>query len=229
MQALIQRRVLLTGLLPMAHGVPTLLSLESRTTIPGMAPFTMGWSLPYWSVTEKMAYNWISRAFPQPNSILSDLLFYVKLTHKDIQYNKRFQKRLQKRNHNFQYKLCVYLWQPHYATLIGLKLLWSSNIFFTHVRITLQLWVTICGSYNKYVNIREAKNFIAENIRSLEKTINEKVPDRTTLTVVRAAVDLKKTWVHRGQSGSSVSKDPHTPRARRTASPGKNSPEFSKD
>jgi hypothetical protein len=34
--------------------------IEPRTTSPGVAPPTMGWALPDWSLIEKMTYSWIS-------------------------------------------------------------------------------------------------------------------------------------------------------------------------
>ena len=39
------------------HG---LLSCRTRDHSPGMAPFTMNWALPHWSLIEKMPYSWVS-------------------------------------------------------------------------------------------------------------------------------------------------------------------------
>ena len=44
----IHRGVLLTGLLPVACSACFL--IELRTTSPGLAPPTMGWALPHWSI-----------------------------------------------------------------------------------------------------------------------------------------------------------------------------------
>ena len=50
--------LLLPGLLSMACSACLL--IEPRTTSPGMAPPTMGWALPHWSLIEEIPYNWIS-------------------------------------------------------------------------------------------------------------------------------------------------------------------------
>jgi len=51
--------VLLTGLLPLASLACSL--IEPKPTIPGMAPPTMDWVLPTWSLVEKTPYSWVSR------------------------------------------------------------------------------------------------------------------------------------------------------------------------
>ena len=56
---------------PMACSVCFL--IEPRTTRPGMASPTMGWSLPHWSLIEKMPCSWILwRHFLNWGSFLSD-------------------------------------------------------------------------------------------------------------------------------------------------------------
>jgi len=63
--------MLLTGLLPLACSAYFL--IEPRTTSPGMAPPTMGWTLPHWSLIKKMPYSWISwRHFLNWGSFLCD-------------------------------------------------------------------------------------------------------------------------------------------------------------
>jgi hypothetical protein len=72
-QELMQRpwRVLLTGLLPLACSACCL--IEPKTTSPGMAPPTLGWALPPWSLIEEMPYSWISwRHFLKGGSCLCD-------------------------------------------------------------------------------------------------------------------------------------------------------------
>jgi hypothetical protein len=63
-------KVLFTGLLPLACSACFL--IEPKTTSPGMAPHTMSWALPSWSLIEKkMPYSWISqRHFPEGGSFL---------------------------------------------------------------------------------------------------------------------------------------------------------------
>jgi hypothetical protein len=54
-------------------GFLSLPSIEPRTISPVMAPPTLGWSLSYWSLIEKMPYNWNSwRHFLNWGSFLSD-------------------------------------------------------------------------------------------------------------------------------------------------------------
>ena len=61
--------------------------MEPRTTSPEMAPPTVGWALPYWSLNEKMLYSWVSwRHFLNGGSFLSDDSGCFKLTHKTCQY-----------------------------------------------------------------------------------------------------------------------------------------------
>jgi hypothetical protein len=56
---------------PSSHGLLSL--LELGTTSSGMAPPTIGWALPHWSLIEKMCYSWISwRHFINWGSFLSD-------------------------------------------------------------------------------------------------------------------------------------------------------------
>jgi hypothetical protein len=62
-------RVLLTGLLPLACSACFL--IEPRTTSPGLAPPTMGWALPSWSLIKKTPYSCISwRHFLKGGSFL---------------------------------------------------------------------------------------------------------------------------------------------------------------
>jgi hypothetical protein len=63
--------MLLTGLLPLACSICFL--IEPKTTRAGMAPPTMAWALPTWSLIEKMSYSWISwRHFLKGGSFLCD-------------------------------------------------------------------------------------------------------------------------------------------------------------
>jgi hypothetical protein len=78
--------MLLTGLLPLTCSACFL--IELKTPSPGMAPPTMGWALPTWSLIEKMPYSWISqRHFLKGGSFLCDNSSYVKMTHKTSQRN----------------------------------------------------------------------------------------------------------------------------------------------
>ena len=64
-------RMLLTGLFPQPCSACFL--IEPKTTSPGMAPPTMGWALPIWSLVEKMPYSWILwRHFPNWGFFLCD-------------------------------------------------------------------------------------------------------------------------------------------------------------
>ena len=63
--------ILFTGLPPLACSACFL--IKPKTTSPRMAPTTMGWALPPWSLVEKMPYIWISwRQFLNWGSFLCD-------------------------------------------------------------------------------------------------------------------------------------------------------------
>jgi len=77
--------MLLTGLLPQA--CTDCFLIEPKTTSSGMAPPTMGWVLPPWSLTEKMLYSWVSWGHFHNGSFFSMITTaHVKLTHKTSQY-----------------------------------------------------------------------------------------------------------------------------------------------
>jgi len=63
--------MLLTDWFPLACSACSL--IELKTTSPEMAPPTMGWVLPPWSLVEKMPYSWVSwRHFLNWGSFLCD-------------------------------------------------------------------------------------------------------------------------------------------------------------
>jgi hypothetical protein len=77
--------MLRTGLLPLACSACFL--IEPKTTSPTMAPPTICWALPPWSLIEKMPYSWISwRHFLReaPFSVITPAC--LKLIHKISQY-----------------------------------------------------------------------------------------------------------------------------------------------
>jgi len=77
--------MLLTGLLPLACSACSL--IELKTTRPGTAAPTIGWTLPYQSLIEKMPYSWSHGGISEteaPFSVTTPAC--VKLTHTTSQY-----------------------------------------------------------------------------------------------------------------------------------------------